>query len=64
MDGVKDVSAIVAHAAGITDANRYSFQNDEALFMLESFLSDFLWTNSSIAVLAHLTVSRFLSGLC
>jgi hypothetical protein len=43
VDGMKHVSAVVAVAAGIADADRHVLEDDETIFVLEHFLLDGSW---------------------
>jgi len=63
VDGVKYLGAVVAKSTRITNANGYSFKDNEALFMLESRAVDFFRANGAFAVIAHVTVKSFLSGI-
>ena len=64
VDSVKDLGAVIPHSTTITDANCNSFQDDETLLVLKSLAVDFLGANGAFAVLAHVTVGSFLSGIC
>ena len=63
VDGVGDLGAIVANAAGITDADDDSFENDKTLLVLEGFTSNFLRPNSALAVFAPIAVRILFSEL-
>ena len=64
MDRVKDLGAVVPHSTSIANADCNSLQYDEPLLVLKSFAVDFLWPNGTLAVLAHVAVDSFLSGIC
>ena len=64
VDGVKYLGAVVPQSTRVTHTDSDSFKYDEALLMLECLLIDLFRSDSTLTVLAHITVWRFLSGIC
>jgi len=64
VDGVKDLGAVIAQSTNVADADGYSFEYDETLFILESLAVDFFRANGSLTMFALVTIVSFLSGIC
>lgn len=64
VDSVNYLGAVISHAAFITNTDRNSLENDEALLVFESLLIDLFRPNSAFTMLAPVAVWRFLSGTC
>jgi hypothetical protein len=62
--GVKNFSTVIPQATFITDANYDSFENDEALLVLERLSRNVLRPDSAVAVFTRIPVSSVFSGIC
>jgi hypothetical protein len=56
LDGVNYLSTVISHAALITNTDRNSLEYDKAFLVLKSLLIDLFRPNSTLAMLAPVTV--------